>query len=123
MIRQPPRSTRTDTLFPYTTLFRSGRIMKDETLADIAAHPPTSQEALARVRGLSAGWKTNDIGARPLDALAAAHPLPADEMPQREDKPGPRKDGEVVTALLTLLSQITSRETNPTASRNALTAP
>src|SRR3546814_1962852 len=23
MIRQPPRSTRTDTLFPYTTLFRS----------------------------------------------------------------------------------------------------
>src|SRR3546814_361718 len=25
MIRQPPRSTRTDTLFPYTTLFRSDR--------------------------------------------------------------------------------------------------
>src|SRR3546814_6084366 len=25
MIRPPPRSTRTDTLFPYTTLFRSGR--------------------------------------------------------------------------------------------------
>src|SRR3546814_1144152 len=24
MIQQPPRSTRTDTLFPYTTLFRSG---------------------------------------------------------------------------------------------------
>src|SRR3546814_13901434 len=24
-IRRPPRSTRTDTLFPYTTLFRSGR--------------------------------------------------------------------------------------------------
>src|SRR3546814_17683047 len=26
MIRRPPRSTRTDTLFPYTTLFRSTRI-------------------------------------------------------------------------------------------------
>src|SRR3546814_4746986 len=25
MIRRPPRATRTDTLFPYTTLFRSGR--------------------------------------------------------------------------------------------------
>src|SRR3546814_10762465 len=24
MIRRPPRATRTDTLFPYTTLFRSG---------------------------------------------------------------------------------------------------
>src|SRR3546814_15832616 len=26
MIRRPPRSTRTDTLFPYTTLFRSERL-------------------------------------------------------------------------------------------------
>src|SRR3546814_5608074 len=26
MLRRPPRSTRTDTLFPYTTLFRSERI-------------------------------------------------------------------------------------------------
>src|SRR3546814_9947099 len=29
MIRRPPRSTRTDTLFPYTTLFRSLRISAD----------------------------------------------------------------------------------------------
>src|SRR3546814_8586681 len=28
MIRRPPRSTRTDTLFPYTTLFRSDRIRR-----------------------------------------------------------------------------------------------
>src|SRR3546814_10735957 len=27
MLRRPPRSTRTDTLFPYTTLFRSGAFM------------------------------------------------------------------------------------------------
>src|SRR3546814_8460370 len=27
MIRRPPRSTRTDTLFPYTTLFRSARLL------------------------------------------------------------------------------------------------
>src|SRR3546814_19994921 len=30
MIRRPPRSTRTDTLFPYTTLFRSVQIARDE---------------------------------------------------------------------------------------------
>src|SRR3546814_8000311 len=30
MIRLPPRSTRTDTLFPYTTLFRSAAIFADE---------------------------------------------------------------------------------------------
>src|SRR3546814_6430810 len=36
MIRRPPRSTRTDTLFPYTTLFRAGA---DPRLpAQIAAH-------------------------------------------------------------------------------------
>src|SRR3546814_5153977 len=28
MIRRPPRSTRTDTLFPYTTLFRSNRSLR-----------------------------------------------------------------------------------------------
>src|SRR3546814_14823907 len=28
MIRRPPRSTRTDTLFPYTTLFRSGEVLE-----------------------------------------------------------------------------------------------
>src|SRR3546814_4744079 len=33
MIRRPPRSTRTDTLFPYTTLFRSAG--DDEQLAEI----------------------------------------------------------------------------------------
>src|SRR3546814_7331399 len=33
MIRRPPRSTRTDTLFPYTTLFRSGQ--KSGDLTDI----------------------------------------------------------------------------------------
>src|SRR3546814_19643029 len=32
MIRRPPRSTRTDTLFPYTTLFRS-RIMHDGSVS------------------------------------------------------------------------------------------
>src|SRR3546814_18293582 len=31
MIRRPPRSTRTDTLFPYTTLFRSCEAIGDQT--------------------------------------------------------------------------------------------
>src|SRR3546814_13705938 len=41
MIRRPPRSTRTDTLFPYTTLFRSalteGKSDETETLSAVAA--------------------------------------------------------------------------------------
>src|SRR3546814_4506696 len=34
MIRRPPRSTRTDTLFPYTTLFRSRRQKLDQVVND-----------------------------------------------------------------------------------------
>src|SRR3546814_11259568 len=32
MIRRPPRSTRTDTLFPYTTLFRSSQLIGGMTM-------------------------------------------------------------------------------------------
>src|SRR3546814_9580341 len=36
MIRRPPRSTRTDTLFPYTTLFRSHAATRAEVAAALA---------------------------------------------------------------------------------------
>src|SRR3546814_2621594 len=40
MIRRPPRSTRTDTLFPYTTLFRSGGEGRQARPVDDRCHPP-----------------------------------------------------------------------------------
>src|SRR3546814_10717238 len=55
MIRRPPRSTRTDTLFPYTTLFRSPRIERmAAVMIDIIAvevdiafrYPPHPREAV-----------------------------------------------------------------------------
>jgi ribonuclease D len=93
-----------------------GRIMKDETLADVASHPPSDQDALARVRGLSPAWKGNDIGARLMAALASAQPLPADELPAREDRgPGLGKEGALVADLLKLLLKIRSREGNVAA--------
>src|SRR3546814_12564531 len=36
MIRRPPRSTRTDTLFPYTTLFRSPRALARAIIIELA---------------------------------------------------------------------------------------
>src|SRR3546814_5730649 len=39
MIRRPPRSTRTDTLFPYTTLFRSTRQTAAPTIARFPGVP------------------------------------------------------------------------------------
>src|SRR3546814_7075870 len=44
MIRRPPRSTRTDTLFPYTTLFRSARTRAHRPLRrDLGALPLLSR--------------------------------------------------------------------------------
>src|SRR3546814_5891267 len=41
MVRRPPTSTRTDTLFPYTTLFRSDEHLGDRAFeADLDAHVP-----------------------------------------------------------------------------------
>src|SRR3546814_5464542 len=74
--------------------------MKDETLADIASHPPRSQEELGKIRGLSAAWKNNDIGARLMNALAEAQPLPKEEMPERDPRrPGLNKESALVADL------------------------
>src|SRR3546814_10219652 len=54
MIRRPPRSTRTDTLFPYTTLFRSR--LADRLYLDHAATTPMTGAALAAVRQGIARW-------------------------------------------------------------------
>jgi ribonuclease D len=88
-----------------------GRIVKDETLADLASHPPRRQGDLAKVRGLSATWAGNDIGNRLMMALEGAQPLPDDEMPPRDDrKPGLGKDGALVADLLKLLLKIRARD-------------
>ncbi|GGA53171.1 ribonuclease D [Sphingomonas psychrolutea] len=88
-----------------------GRIVKDETIADLAGHAPKRQADLAKVRGLSATWAQNDIGARLMQALEGATPMTAEEMPSRDDrKPGMGKDGALVADLLKLLLKIRSKE-------------
>src|SRR3546814_4201777 len=53
MIRRPPRSTRTDTLFPYTTLFRSLVVLlREREPADGAGSiAPAEQPLVRRARG------------------------------------------------------------------------
>src|SRR3546814_1525904 len=46
MIRRPPRSTRTDTLFPYTTLFRS---YSAEVIAVTAADGPPASSLTVKI--------------------------------------------------------------------------
>jgi ribonuclease D len=88
-----------------------GRIVKDDTLNELAAHPPKNQDDLGRVRGLSAGWRNNDIGGRLIAAIAGATPLAAEELPDREPRrPGLTKDAALVSDLLKLLLKIRAKE-------------
>src|SRR3546814_21023190 len=55
MIRRPPRSTRTDTLFPYTTLFRSHQaaLREHHIVVEILGQAlPQLQREFVEVRGL-----------------------------------------------------------------------
>jgi len=88
-----------------------GRIMRDETIADLASHPPRAQAELAKVRGLSNAWKDNDIGRRLMKVLAKAEPLPSEELPEKPKRGAPLgKEGALVADLLKLLLKIRSRE-------------
>ena len=88
-----------------------GRIMRDETLADIATHPPKSQADLAKVRGLSNAWKDNDIGKRVMKVIEKSEPLPKDELPEKGTPGAPLgKEGALVADLLKLLLKIRARE-------------
>ncbi len=88
-----------------------GRIMRDETLADIASHPPKKQADLAKVRGLSSAWRDNDIGKRLMKEIAEAEPLPKSEMPEKMKRGAPLgKEGALVADLLKLLLKIRARE-------------
>src|SRR3546814_685509 len=96
MIRRPPRSTRTDTLFPYTTLFRS--VLDAAALEDLAvdaevaelvddqgnAPPARVLQQVADRRGLAGAEKAGDDGGRDLSRRSPGffggnfgHSLPA----------------------------------------------
>src|SRR3546814_3291749 len=53
MIRRPPRSTRTDTLFPYTTLFRSGFTSRGDAIYERPSSP--ARRGIAQAMGLPSG--------------------------------------------------------------------
>src|SRR3546814_9006444 len=51
MIRRPPRSTRTDTLFPYTTLFRSDQVGNAAMLGCVRLGPDQAKDHVCLLGG------------------------------------------------------------------------
>ncbi len=62
------------------------RIVRDETLLQIAAHPPADAKALDRVRGLSRGFSNSRLGAGLIDAVAAGRATPLESAPTAPPK-------------------------------------
>src|SRR3546814_11907040 len=75
MLRRPPRSTRTDPLFPYTTLFRS-HAERDAVAAILAdAHSNGFPSAIGRLQAEDAAAAVlpaaDDLGRRPVEDMPA----------------------------------------------------
>jgi ribonuclease D len=86
------------------------RVIKDETLCDLAGHPPKTQSDLARARGLSERWGSNDIGNRLMTALSKAEPLDKDLLPDRDETVHLNKQSRLAADLLKLLLKIRCEE-------------
>src|SRR3546814_20570522 len=83
MIRRPPRSTRTDTLFPYTTLFRSIRLAIEELgdgerLAGQSERFDTAREGLPRAQRTGAAARP---GSRNPEAFGRGGARPVVKIP------------------------------------------
>ena len=81
------------------------RLLKDETLTEIAATAPDTPDSLARARGISRGFAEGRTGASLLAAIAAAKLLPDSELPEApRGREGNRPSPALVSLLKVLLA-------------------
>ncbi|HEY2617908.1 MAG TPA: ribonuclease D [Acetobacteraceae bacterium] len=81
------------------------RLLRDETLLEIAATAPSDPDALARARGISRGFAEGRTGASLLAAVAAANALPDSAMPEApRGREGARPSPALVSLLKVLLA-------------------
>src|SRR3546814_5570271 len=76
MIRRPPRSTRTDTLFPYTTLFRSRRRKARLAIRTLGPLPSRGEDMQACELARQPEWEG---GKRPADRGTRVSKLRSEE--------------------------------------------
>ncbi len=77
-----------------------GRILRDESLEEIAAHPPATIDDLMKIRGVPKGWAENKISIGLLEAVSRGVETPIENAP----KPMQRRDiGAYSPAVVELL--------------------
>ena len=81
------------------------RVIKDESLLEIAAVAPTTPEALARIRGVTRGFAEGRTGAGLVAALKEGLELPEDQLPPApRSRDGVRPSPALVSLLKVLLA-------------------
>src|SRR3546814_21194699 len=93
MIRRPPRSTRTDTLFPYTTLFRSvfDRAADRVAAVERALRPVQHLDPLDVVYVEHRGLRAVEINVVDIDAEACLEPRHRNLLAEAADERGERR--------------------------------
>jgi ribonuclease D len=82
------------------------RVVRDESLLELAATAPATAEALSRIRGISRGFAEGGSGQGLLAALAAAAALPEEALPDgRAPREGPKPSPALVALLRVLLAE------------------
>jgi ribonuclease D len=80
------------------------RVLKDETLVEIAAHPPKDADALGHCRGLSKNFAEGRMGEGILEAVRQGMAVPESESPKPESRPEvPAGLGPLIDLLRVLL--------------------
>ncbi|MBL8697390.1 MAG: ribonuclease D [Alphaproteobacteria bacterium] len=80
------------------------RILRDESVVEIAAHPPRNLEELSRLRGMSKGFAEGKMGQELMLAIERGQRLPDSEIPRIEAAPEiPGGLGPIVELLKVLL--------------------
>ncbi|MBP0494043.1 ribonuclease D [Pararoseomonas indoligenes] len=81
------------------------RLLRDESLLEVAATAPTDAGALARARGVTEGFARGKSGASLLAAIEAAKELPEAELPEApRERSGPAASPALVALLKVLLA-------------------
>jgi ribonuclease D len=86
-----------------------GRVLKDDTIYEIAQQAPKDADALARLRTIPKGWERSSSGAALIDAVTAALAVPKADMPrlprQNTAPEGAAAAVEMLKVLLKLVSE------------------
>ncbi len=85
------------------------RVIKDETVAEVAQQQPRDANALAKLRSIPKGWERSSAAASMLEAVNAAFALPKDQLPAVakpvQNAEGTSAAAELLKVLLRLVAE------------------